>query len=206
MREYPKIQTAWKRNPETKLKTLLEGEWSLPEFALLADVDWIWTEKIDGTNIRVIWDGEKVRFAGKTNNSQIPARLVARLQDLFPAERFADMPSCVLYGEGYGAKIQKGGGNYKPDGVDFILFDAAIDGLWLNRDTAACLASELGINIAPRVGEGPLSGAIDHCRKPFRSLINDNAQAEGLVMRPAVPLFFRDGTPIMAKIKVKDFQ
>ena len=36
MDPYPKIHTVFKRDPATKHKTLLEGEYSLPEFAYLA--------------------------------------------------------------------------------------------------------------------------------------------------------------------------
>jgi len=69
MVEYHKIQTIFKRNPETNFKTLLEGEYSLPEFESLKNNEWVWTEKVDGTNIRIMWDREKVVFGGKTNNA-----------------------------------------------------------------------------------------------------------------------------------------
>lgn len=66
MKEYHKINTIFKRDPETRNKTLLEGQYSVPEFEYLANNKWIFTEKIDGTNIRVMWDGKKVTFGGKT--------------------------------------------------------------------------------------------------------------------------------------------
>ena len=56
MNVYHKIQTVFKRDPETKYKTLLMGEYSLIEFEYLRYNDWVWTEKINGTNIRVIYD------------------------------------------------------------------------------------------------------------------------------------------------------
>ena len=79
MKEYHKIQTVYFRDPENNHKTLLEGTWAKPEFELLKDIDWICTEKIDGTNIRIMWDGEQVRFGGKTDKAQIPTILI----DLF---------------------------------------------------------------------------------------------------------------------------
>ena len=75
-------------------------------------------------------------FGGKTDNAQIPAPLVARLNERFLP--LADMLSemfengACLYGEGYGAKIQKGGGNYRPD-QDFVLFDVRVGEWWLER-------------------------------------------------------------------------
>ena len=127
MNEYHKIQTVYLRDPATNYKTLLEGQYALPEFEYLADNQWVWTEKVDGTNIRVMWDGTTITFGGKTDNAQIPAFLVNRLSDTFFPLRdtfsslWPDGEVC-LYGEGYGAKIQKGGGNYRPD-QDFVLFD-----------------------------------------------------------------------------------
>ncbi|MEA3446494.1 MAG: RNA ligase family protein, partial [Bacteroidota bacterium] len=122
MKEYHKIQTVFLRSPESRYKNLMEGEWALPEFEALKDIEWVWTEKIDGTNIRIMWDGKIVRFGGKTDNAQIPVFLLNVLQDTFTAEKmnavFPDATNVCLYGEGYGAKIQKGG-NYLPNRTDY---------------------------------------------------------------------------------------
>ena len=83
MNQYHKIQTVFLRDPATNYKTLLEGQYALPEFEYLANNQWTWTEKVDGTNIRVIWDGTAIVFGGKTDNAQIPASLVNRLSDTF---------------------------------------------------------------------------------------------------------------------------
>ena len=125
MNEYPKIQTVFKRDPATKFRTVLDGEYALPEFAYLADNEWTFTEKVDGTNLRVSWDGTAITLNGRTDRAQIPAFLMHRVFDLLQADKFRalDLPPMTLYGEGYGAKIQKGGGNYRSDGVDFVLFD-----------------------------------------------------------------------------------
>jgi hypothetical protein len=128
--EYHKIQTVFLRDPADKFKTLLVGQYAEPEFEYLAQNKWVFTEKVDGTNIRVMIDGEgKLSFGGKSDNAQIPARLVSRLEvRFFPqAETLrAIFPDGgCLYGEGYGATIQKGGGNYRPD-ADFVLFDVLV--------------------------------------------------------------------------------
>lgn len=41
MKEYHKIQTVFLRNPETKFKTLIEGQFSLPEFEYLKNNLWV---------------------------------------------------------------------------------------------------------------------------------------------------------------------
>lgn len=207
MREYHKIVTVFERNPETKFKTLLEGKWAKPEFEILKDIHWIGTEKIDGTNIRIVWDGESVVFKGRTDNAQLYAPLVEVMQSKFYSGAMAeifDFPVC-LYGEGFGAKIQKVGGNYIPGGNDFILFDVKVGDNWLQREDVADIANKLQIDVVPIVYQGDLLGAIDTCRTGFNSTFG-SFRAEGLVMRPAIELKDRVGHRIITKIKCKDFQ
>lgn len=216
MKQYHKIDTVWLRNPATNFRTLLEGEWSQPEFGYLANAEWRWTEKIDGTNIRIIWDGEIVRFGGKTDKAQIPTKLLDRLQDIFPREKMKetfDDPIC-LYGEGYGASIQKVGGRYKSDGVDFILFDARIGDLWLEPASVTEIAAALSIDEVPLRAIASLGGAIRSLRSSVR--MNDipvtkvrgadtALPIEGYVLRPNVALHTRFGKRVIAKLKCKDF-
>ena len=208
MKPYHKIQTVYKRDPGNKYKTLLEGEWALPEFEYLSTNKWTFTEKVDGTNIRVDWNcAEQVRFGGKTDRAQIPVFLLDKLQDLFPPAKFGvlypDTPM-TLYGEGYGARIQKGGGNYISDGVSFILFDVRIGDFWLQHSDVKDIATQLMIDTVPIIGTGTLLDAVEIVRKGFKSEIGTQV-AEGLVMRPEVELFARNGQRIIAKVKHKDF-
>jgi len=210
MKQYQKIQTVFLRDPETNHKTLLEGTWAKPEFGLLKDINWICTEKIDGTNIRIMWDGEKLRFGGKTDNAQIPTHLLSTLQDTFSEEKmkacFPEADSVCLYGEGYGKKIQKGG-NYLPDRTDFILFDVKIGEFWLDREANEDIADKLDIGVVPIMGVWKLEEAIEFVKTGFKSTIASNKEyiAEGLIMKPEVELFNRKGQRVISKIKYKDF-
>jgi hypothetical protein len=215
---YHKIQTVFLRSPESNFKNLMEGQWALPEFQALQNIEWVWTEKIDGTNIRIIWDGFNVRFGGKTDDAQMPTFLLKVLQDTFTPEKMAaqfgkgfteqdEKIEVCLYGEGYGAKIQKGG-NYLPDRTDFILFDAKVQNWWLTRDSIEDISTNLEIPIVPIIGKGTLLDAVEYCKKGFKSTIahNKNYDAEGLIMKPSVELFNRRGDRIVSKIKFKDFR
>jgi len=214
MIEYHKIQTVYLRDPKNNNKTLLEGNWAKPEFKLLKDINWVCTEKIDGTNIRVIWNGKNVRFKGKTDNTQIPSILIESLQDTFTIEKmkkcFPDTENICLYGEGYGKKIQKGG-NYLPDKVNFILFDVkrfVVPSIWwLNRKSNEDIAKKLDIDIVPIIGIWTLEQAIEYVKNGFKSTIAHNKDylAEGLVMKPEIDLFNIYGERIITKIKHKDF-
>lgn len=210
MKQYHKIQTAYLRDPDNNYKTLLEGQWAKPEFELLKDIDWICTEKIDGTNIRVMWDGENVSFGGKTDNASIPPVLIETLQNTFTVELmnniFKDTDDVCMYGEGYGIKIQKGG-NYLPDRADFILFDVKIGSWWLTRNAIEDIGEKMNIAVVPIIGIWKLEEAVEYVKKGFKSTIaaNKDYNAEGLIMKPVIELFDRRGQRVITKIKHKDF-
>jgi len=202
--EYHKIHSIWKRTPNG---TMIPWDWSRPELGYLADLEWEWTEKVDGTNIRIGLDTDRTYFVGgRTDAAQIPATLLAaidalNLRDLLPAA-FHDGP-VTLYGEGYGAKIQKGGGNYRPD-QGFVLFDVKVGPWWLLPADVADVATTLGLDIAPVVGRGSLRDAIDRVSGGLRSRWGD-FEAEGIVCRPVVPLSDRRGNRLICKVKGIDF-
>jgi ATP-dependent RNA circularization protein (DNA/RNA ligase family) len=207
-REYTKIPNIYVREQFGKNK-LIEGEYSSDELRMLAGISWVWTEKVDGTNVRIIWDGYRVSFAGRTANAQMPPHLTKKLDELFGGEskeelfeqKFGETP-CVLFGEGYGEKIQKGGGLYGP--VNFVLFDVFCGGMWLKRDSVEDIASTFGIGVVPVVGTGTLPNAVEYIRKHPKSQLRD-AELEGIVCRPEFELADRRGNRIIVKIKCRDF-
>ena len=211
MTEYHKIETVFERDI-TGSKKLIEGQYRNSTVAYLKNNFWEWTEKIDGTNIRVHWDGHQVTFGGRTDRAQIPADLVNRLNELFRGETNAQLfeqkfgeAEVTLYGEGYGAKIQKGGGLYKSDGVDFILFDVHIGGVWLTRDSVEDIARAFGIDAVPVVLRGDIDDAVAFVKQKPMSTIG-TAPMEGLVGRPMEELRDHRGRRIILKVKVRDFE
>lgn len=205
MSEYHKIQTVYLRDPATKHRTLLMGQYSLPEFEYLAGNNWTYTEKVDGTNIRVIVKDGQVQFGGKTDAAQIPAKLVAMLRNTFdPARLTAQFPDgATLYGEGYGSGIQSGG-TYRAD-QSFVLFDVLVGEWWLQRKSVEDVAAALMLDIVPVVGHGPLNEMIDMVKTGFVSNWG-KFTAEGIVARPDTELRTRSGHRVITKIKHKDFR
>ena len=212
MKEYHKINTLWKRDVNGRI---IEGQYSTPEYEYLKNSQWVWTEKVDGTNIRVDFNGAKnILFAGRTDKAEIPNFLLNKLQELFTqddliatfADSSKDMFSVTLYGEGYGYKIQKNGKNYKADGVDFVLFDVLVnDILWLKREDVADIANKLGIKDVPIIGQGTLAELNDVVKRGMTSTWG-NFAAEGIVARPTIELKDRSGNRIITKLKHKDFE
>jgi len=210
--KYPKINTLWKRDEKNK-HVIMPNEYSCEEFANIRY--WHITEKVDGTNVRIFWDGVKVRFGGRTDNAQMPTYLLSYLQDTFTIEKmkeaFPDIlpdlhEEIVLFGEGYGAKIQKGGGNYRDD-VSFILFDVYIESWWLNRDSVTDIAKKLGIDEVPTLGVWGVNQIQDFVKnKPESTIAQKEKISEGIVARSHPLVLFRDGTPVMFKLKVVDYE
>lgn len=202
---YPKIQTLYERDERN---VIIPGEWSVPEFGYLADAPWRWTEKVDGTNIRLHWNGETVTVGGRTDEAQVPAPLLRNLEPLLLPERwrevFPDADDVTVYGEGYGAKIQKGG-MYRPDQA-VIVFDVLVGRWWLGEDNVASVASALGLDTVPWQFTGSLEEAWERIVAGRLTSAWPDARIEGLVGRPTVDLFNRRGERIMAKAKVKDWQ
>lgn len=203
MKEYHKIQSIFKRDEKTH--RFIIGEYSRPEFEYLKDNIWEFTEKVDGTNIRIGWDGN-IHIGGKTDNAQLHIDLITELQNLFPVDKFMTIypeTYMTLYGEGYGAGIQKGGGNYSQKKT-FILFDVLINDFWLSRDNVKDIADKLEIKSVPIIGQGTIEDLVNDVKFGFNSQWG-NFQAEGIVARPKCELFARNGQRIITKVKHKDF-
>lgn len=209
MVEYNKIETLWKRDMEGT-KKLLVGQFRNPAVEFLKDNTWTFTEKIDGTNIRIYWDGHTITFGGRAERSQIPAPLVNYLNTIFSTteaeqifeEKFGEMP-VMLFGEGYGRGIQTGGA-YRKD-VSFILFDVLISGNYQPRESVEDIAKAFGIDVVPIILEGTIQDGIDFIKEHPDSTIG-TAKMEGLVGRPKLEMRDRCGKRIIVKIKWEDFK
>lgn len=202
---YPKINSLYKRDERGRF---IVGEFADSAFDYLFDADWIGTEKVDGTNIRVYWDAVEgdITIRGRTDNAQLFIPLLEAVDDAFDrsllVEHFPD--GATFYGEGYGARIQKGGGNYRDDQA-FVLFDVRVGGWWLRDADLVDAAEELKLDVVPRTFWGRLRDPESVVREGFLSEWG-NFTAEGLVLRPAEQLFDRHGNRITVKLKTRDFR
>jgi len=212
MHKYHKIQTVYKRDPGDKVGPVIDGQFSLPEFEYLQYNKWIFTEKVDGTNIRIkINENSEGSLSGKTDKAEIPYPLRDYLHDTFTKlavngvleKTLKNQPAC-LYGEGYGANVHKGSGKYSQD-QSFVLFDVRIGDWWLKREDVEDIAEKLDLMVVPIIGFGTLSELVEIVKTGFNSVWGD-FQAEGIVARPEVELTARNGNRIITKLKYKDFR
>jgi len=225
--KYPKINTLWQRDEKRK-HVIVPGEYS--DLAHQNIKYWHVSEKVDGTNIRVVYRGfeETVEFRGRTDNAEIPPKLLAYLQETFTIERLkpvlGPLNMVVLYGEGYGPGIQKCGKRYRDD-VSFIMFDAwfeyedledqgfkNIRGWWLEPERVQKLGEQLCIDVAPEVPVERTVVTIDQAveflrlRPPSKIAVDESLPIEGIVARAWPQVLDREGAPVMWKLKVKDYE
>ena len=209
MHEYHKIETLYNRDIEGS-KRLIEGDFRDETVEFLKNNLWEFTEKIDGTNIRIHWDGHKVCYGGRTERASIPAHLVSKLLEIFGTPEAEEMfeqtfgeKEVTLYGEGYGIKINNCG-SYRPD-VSFILFDVMIGENYQPRKTVESIAKRFGVDVVPIVLTGTLEDGVKFVKSHPKSTIG-TAMMEGVVGRPAVELRDRCGKRVIGKIKWNDFE
>ena len=226
MFKYPKIETLFERDEKFKVTDKIR----LPEFENIKN--WLITEKIDGTNIRIIYtpftsgmfaEPPTINIRGRTDNASIPTFLLEELQRMFTIEKIESVlnksieQGLCLYGEGYGTKIQKGGGNYN-QGNSFRLFDVWIDGCWLEWDNVMEIAKQLNIETAPtlpvfcsKTATMNITEAVSIVKRRVlqsevaRKENNMEILAEGIVARAYPTMLFRNGIPIKWKLKIKDY-
>jgi len=199
----------------------------LPTLGLVKPEAWTFTEKIDGTNIRIVlsWKDADLatRIEGRKENSQIPADLIATVLEMTNNRRkklLEQMPQdpdagITLYGEGYGPGIQKDGGAYRTD-KGFVLFDVAkwystgdeFSQYYLPRTGVEMFGEECRLTVAPRVFPGLGLGQVTkRVREGFPSSLaqfkGGERQAEGIIGSAEGLYHFHDGAVRRLKFKLK---
>lgn len=227
--EYVKINSLWKREgwyfDQDKKKSLdyqkgrqsfIIGDYADPEFGCIKK--WRVDEKVDGTNIRIFYQAgqlldenvRSVKFGGRTKDAQLPTHLLSYLQDHFTTDILSEvfpgpLADVILFGEGYGHKIQGCGGNYRKD-VGFILFDVWVGGWWLKREDVRLIAEQLNIPMVPDLGVMTEEEIVEFVKSKPLSRCSDTPQMmEGIIARSEPLMLFRNGKPLMWKLKCKEF-
>ena len=115
----------------------------------------------------------------------------------------------VLFGEGFGPGIQKGGGLYSST-PQFILFDVKIGDWWLEYEKVSEISKQLNTLMVPSLGRKTLYEIVEYVKsKPLSivaAVVNGKEKLmEGIVATSTPLLLFRNGKPLKFKLKVKDF-
>ena len=175
----------------------------------LINIDWVYTEKVDGTNMRIIWKDHDFIIKGRSDKADIRKQHLENItlmcnnrRELFE-ETFGDKTVC-LYGEGYGKGIQKIGRLYSST-LKFVCFDIMFDDkIYANWDAVKEICLTLNIDIVPEYKFNSVYHAISEVSKGIISHYG-NFNAEGIVAKPIVSLYKNNGERILFKLKTYDF-
>lgn len=209
-RTYPKINSLFDRDV---YGNLLIGQYCRPEFSIIER--WDIYEKIDGTNIRIIIDGDDIYFKGRTNaDNNIPTHLLEFLKETYTKERLqAGMGKhMVIFGEGYGHKIQAVGSKYMHgcEKVGFIGFDILVGNHWIEQKHLEGIFHAMGIKRVPKISSCVPLGKSGHGYSNFLGLpsaLNPSMEMEGIIARPhGCELQNSRNERVIWKLKNKDFE
>lgn len=183
------------------------------EFEFLKDLKYYATEKLDGTNIRLYYDGYNTKIFGRTEKSELPKGFLEKFTKLYDLdiinskmEELFGNKEVVIYGEGIGEKIQTDGEKYVKDGIDFVVFDILINGTFLERKNIEEISSELGFKVVNVIMQGTLEDMIAFVSTRPMSVFNEKHEMEGVVCKPLIPLYFKNGTRVCFKVKYNDIK
>lgn len=200
--KYPKIDGIFERDVDFKLTNTFRD----PAFEYLKDLKWQGFEKLDGTNVRIYWDGYRVSVHGRTDNAVFDKSFEEYLEK-FKSKEFEELMEQVfgekevhLFGEGLGPKIQ----GKSSEENKIVLFDILVQEYWLKYEDVKDIAEKLGFEVVNLEIEGTLNELIEYVKTP-RKASNKDIQMEGLVARPKCNLF-TGKKRIQTKIKFEMFK
>ena len=206
---YHKIVSPWLRT-DSKSKTVDLGAFSDKYVEMLKDIQWIGSEKIDGTNLNFYYDGNHVHVYGHTDKSDFNGEVgewIAKLitpefESIF--EQIFGEKEAFVNGELIGPKIQSN--LYNLDDYKFVMFDIyckSTDTYW-SQDAVTGIAEKLGFDRTKIVMTGTLDQIKSMVESTPVSFLNPKMEMEGIVIRPVQELKKANGERIIYKVKVRD--
>ena len=195
---YSKINGIFKRYELGPDKgKFITGHYSQPEFEQLLDIEWLWTEKLDGTNAGIQFGdifGDPL-LLGRTSKTIMSAPMIETLETFASNHDSLHDREITVYGELIGPKIQ--GNPYDLDAVKFVPFD--IRNKHGNYWPKEYLYETFGDEAVRSVSLLTLGAAIDY----FSSRTTPENNKEGWVGTPE--LCDLRGNRITTKLKWVDF-
>ena len=212
MVEYQKIPTLY--TFDSKIKRFVNKIYD-PLVDYLKGNEWLCSEKINGMNISVTYDGHRVSWNGRTEDSELPKEVENILRGTFEEseiifEQMFGEKEVHLFMECYGGKLQGGiyGGKER-----LVGFDVMVDGYYLDKMVIKDIFEKFGVACVHLTVVSHLSMAIDMVKywmehNSVSQYCEDGKQTmpEGLVCVPAARLYDHQGNRVIVKIKVRDLK
>ena len=188
--------------------------WREPELGYLMRNKWAYKRKLDGENMRVMWDGERAIWNGKSDdftcNEETTEMMNRIFQEEIFEEKFGREKTVLLFGERMGPKCQ--GNELELLESTFVLFDVKIGDTWLEPKNIVSIAKYFNVPSCYDYMSGGTEAVLDGDGyvDTLISLIKKMSEGkfskwEGIVAIPEVGLFSRKGERLIVKIKNKDY-
>ena len=194
-------------NPKT---TQEEGSYREPELEYLAKNPWTYKRKLNGENMRVLWDGDQAVWNGRTDNFSTDTTTAEYMNSTFAEEIFEEKfgrdKIVLLFGEHMGPKTQ--GNELCLDSTEFVLFDVNIASVWLEPKSLQSIANYFGLRtcydyMRPEDEERDYTDTLENLID--LTVRGEFADWEGIVAVPSTGVFNRKGDRIICKIKNQDY-
>ena len=201
---------------EFKKFTSLENTYrqNLIDKVLLEGFDerlWIVTEKIHGANFSFWYNGKDFKVASRNqfvdgtfyNCQSVINRYEQKIKDWYETHPCSQV---IIYGELYGDGIQK---EVVYGEKDFAAFEVVLDGVVQDKRTAVLMVNEMSVPFAPLKGIGTFQDCLN-VNNTFRSHLTPEGFegenfAEGVVIEPVIPAWFKNGNRVYFKNKTEAF-
>lgn len=137
----------------------------------------------DGNHSQYYVDGDILR----TNRYWFPARNIGVIDLLRTASIRFNAQNVIVFGEVFGANIQKPFYYGSPNEMQFRVFDISVDGQYLDYDEFKAVCDEFGVPTCPVLYRGPYNFEIlkKYINGPT-AIADCNQIREGIVIRPVV--------------------
>ena len=181
-----------------------------PELEYLAKNLWVYKRKLNGENMRVLWNGEQAIWNGKTNDFETDAETTEYMNTTFLEEvfeeKFGHEKQVLLFGERMAPKTQ--GNELGLESVEFVLFDVKIGDTWLAPENLRAIAKYFGLRTCYDFMR-PEDEKRNYAQT-LENLIDEVAKGrfenwEGIVASPATGLYNRKGERLICKIKNHEY-
>lgn len=204
-KKYQKIETLYEFDNQIKK---FKRKFYNPVVQYLSQLEWYGTEKVDGTNIRVLWNGYTFEFGGRTDEAVLPKEVKELLENTFNkdmeilVEQQFQNKQVIFFMECYAGKIQRGAG-YKGS-EKLIGFDIMCEDIYLEKNISKEIFESIGIPFVPILKFASLYAAEDWVLNNDKSIIDPTTKIEGLVCYPKERIYNHKGDRIIVKIKKRD--
>lgn len=197
-------------NPKDKLVDVNIYSRSWVKMFYENNVPMLASEKIDGTSVGIVWDGERISFIGHTEKTQFAPRFLEYLNSRFGTPEFESVveevfgeKSVILYGEGISKDYNCHYGNIDGEFIFYDVFDTQ-KGTFYNRPALDEIAQKLGLK-RPWENVMTIKEAVEFVKTVPESQLNSDFPMEGLVLRSMPELMTNNHERIICKVKVRDF-